>query len=68
VTDVAPDSPAAEKNLRPGDVIVKVQGQSVRTPGDVMRRIDSDAKAGRKVELLLVSRGGDLAYVALKLS
>ncbi|HVV64016.1 MAG TPA: DegQ family serine endoprotease [Rhizomicrobium sp.] len=67
VTDVAPDSPAAEKNLRPGDVIVKVQGQNVRTPGDVMRRIDSDAKAGRKIELLLVSRGGDLAYVALKL-
>ena len=32
-----------------------------------MRRIDADAKAGKKVELLLVNRGGDLTYVALKL-
>jgi serine protease Do len=67
VTDVAPDSPAAEKNFRPGDVIVQVQNQNVRTPDDVMRRIDADAKAGKKVELMLVNRGGDLAYVALKL-
>jgi serine protease Do len=67
VTDVTPDSPAAEKNFRPGDVIVQVQNQNVHTPDDVMRRIDADAKAGKKVELLLVNRGGDLTYVALKL-
>ena len=67
VTDVVPDSPAAEKNLRPGDVIVQVQNENVRTPDDVMRRIDADAKAGKKVELMLVNRGGDLTYVALKL-
>jgi serine protease Do len=67
VTDVAPDSPAAEKNFHPGDVIVQVQNQNVRTPDDVMRRIDADAKAGKKVELMLVNRGGDLAYVALTL-
>ncbi len=67
VTDVAPDSPAAEKNLRAGDVIVQVQNQQVRTPDDVARQVDADAKAGKKVELMLVNRGGDLAYVALKL-
>ena len=67
VTDVAPESPAAEKNLRPGDVIVQVQSQNVRTPDDVARLVDADAKAGRKVELMLVNRGGDLTYVALKL-
>jgi serine protease Do len=67
VTDVAPDSPAAEKNLRPGDVIVQVQNQSVKTPDDVARLIETDAKAGKRVELMLVSRGGDLTYVALKL-
>ena len=67
VTDVAPDSPAAEKNFRPGDVIVQVQSQNVHSPQDVARLIDADAKAGKKIELMLVSRGGDLAYVALKL-
>ena len=67
VTDVTPDSPAAEKNFRPGDVIVQVQSQNVRTPDEVVRLIDSTAKAGKKVALLLVSRGGDLTYVALKL-
>jgi len=68
VTDVAPESPAAEKNLRPGDVIVQVRNQNVRTPDDVARLVDADAKAGKKVELILVNRGGDLTYVALKLS
>jgi len=67
VTDVTPESPAAEKNLRPGDVIVQVQSQNVRTPDDVARLVDADAKAGKKVELMLVNRGGDLTYVALKL-
>jgi serine protease Do len=67
VTDVAPDSPAAEKNLRPGDVIVQVQSQAVKTPDDVARLVEADAKSGKKVELMLVNRGGDLTYVALKL-
>ena len=31
------------------------------------RHVDADAKAGRKIELMLVNRGGDLTYVALKL-
>jgi serine protease Do len=68
VTDVVPDSPAAEKNFKPGDVIVEVQKQPVRTPEDVSRRIELDARTGKKVELLLVSRDGDLTYVALRLS
>ena len=67
VTDVATDSPAAEKNFRAGDVIVQVHGQNVRTPDDVARLIEADAKAGKKIELMLVNRGGDLTYVALKL-
>jgi len=68
VTDVDPDSPAADKNLRAGDVIVEVQNQPVHTPDEVFKRMDADAKAGKKVELMLISRGGDLTYVALRLS
>jgi serine protease Do len=68
VTDVAPDSLADEKNLRVGDVIVSVQDQPVRTPDDVSRRVDADAKAGKRVEILLVNRSGSLNFVALRLT
>jgi serine protease Do len=67
VTDVIPDSLAAEKNFQAGDVIVSVQDQPVRTPADFQRRVDADAKAGKKVEILLVNRAGALTFVALRL-
>jgi serine protease Do len=67
ITAVDPDSVAGQKNFRPGDVIVEVRSHSVRTPDDVARRVEADVKAGQKVELLLVNRGGDLTYVGLKL-
>jgi serine protease Do len=67
VTSVDPGSSAAEKNLRPGDVIVEVAGQVVKTPDDVSRKIDADVKAGKKSELLLINRDGDLTYVGLRL-
>ena len=67
VTAVLPDSLAAEKNLQAGDVIVSVQDQPVRNPADFQRRMESDARAGKKVEILLVNRGGDLTFVALRL-
>ncbi len=66
VTDVEPDSAADEKNVRPGDVIVTVQNQPVRTPQDVQRRVEADLKSGKKVEVLLVNRAGALTYVALR--
>jgi serine protease Do len=67
VSAVDPDSPAGEKNFQPGDVIVEVQNQAVHSPEDVAKRVEADAKSGRKVELLLVNRGGDLTYVAMRL-
>ncbi|HEY1877413.1 MAG TPA: PDZ domain-containing protein, partial [Rhizomicrobium sp.] len=68
VSSVDPGSSAAEKNLKPGDVIVEVAGQAVKTPDDVSKKIDGDVKAGKKVELLLVNRDGDLTYVGLRLN
>ena len=67
VTDVDPNGPAAEKNFRPGDVIVEVQNQPVHSPDEVSKRVDADAKSGRKVELMLVNRGGNLTFVAIRL-
>ena len=68
VSSVDPGSSAAEKNLRPGDVIVEVAGQAVKTPDDVSKRIDADVKAGKKSELLLINRDGDITYVGLRLN
>ncbi|MEP6831091.1 MAG: Do family serine endopeptidase, partial [Rhizomicrobium sp.] len=67
VSAVDSASPAADKNFRPGDVIVEAQNQPVKTPADLEARVDADAKAGKKAELMLVNRNGDLTYVGLRL-
>jgi serine protease Do len=66
VTDVDPSSPAYEKNVRAGDVIVAVQDQPVKTPDELQQRVTADLKNGRHVEVLLVNRAGALTYVALR--
>jgi serine protease Do len=68
VTAVDAGSSAAEKNLRPGDVIVEVGGQAVKTPDDVTKHVDADAKSGKKVALMLINRDGDLQYLGLRLN
>jgi serine protease Do len=68
VTAVEGGSPAGEKNVRPGDVIVEVASQPMKTPQDVAKKVDADAKSGKKVELILINRGGDLTYVGLRLN
>jgi serine protease Do len=68
VTNVDSDGAAADKNFRPGDVIVEVQSQPVKTPNDVEAHLVADAKAGKKVELLLVNRGGESTYVGIPLN
>jgi serine protease Do len=69
VSAVEPDSPAAEKGLRAGDVIEEVNQQAVEKPADVGKSIDALKKAGKKSALLLVSNGaGDVRFVALALN
>ncbi len=67
VAGVDPNGAAAEKNVRAGDVIVEISGQAVNSPDQVSKRLDADVKAGKKVELFLINRGGDLTYVGLRL-
>jgi len=68
VTNVDMGSAAGDKNMRPGDVIVQVQGAAVKTPDDVSKAIDAAAKSGKPVALFLVSRGGEVTYVGLRLN
>ena len=68
VTNVDPGTAAGDKNMRPGDVIVQVQGAPVKTPDDIARAVDAAGKSGKPVALFLVSRGGDVTYVGLRLN
>ena len=67
VVDVAKDSPAAEKGLKAGDVIMEASQEEIKSAGQVVSKIDDAKKAGRKSILLLVERQGDLRFIALRL-
>lgn len=68
VTDVDPAGNAAEKGVRPGDLIVEISQQPVKTPADVTARVEEALKTGRKSVLLLVEGQGGLRFVAVKLA
>jgi serine protease Do len=67
VTDVDQDGPAAEKDLRAGDVIVEVDQKAVKSPGDVRDRVKAAQDNGYRVVTLLVNRKGDFQWVAVKI-
>jgi len=67
VVDVAKDSAAADKGLKPGDVIMEAAQEEIKTTNQVTGKIADAKKAGRKSILLLVERQGDLRFVALRL-
>jgi serine protease Do len=53
-----PDTPAAEAGLRPGDVITKVNGETVKDAADLTREIGA-LKPGDKIELSYMRDGAD---------
>jgi len=66
VTDVEPESPAAEAGLRPGDVIKEVNRQPIENAVGYNTVIEN-VKEGESV-LLLVKRGSGTLFVVLKSS
>jgi serine protease Do len=66
VLEIDPASPAAEKGIKVGDVIVEVAQEAVSSIDDVARGVEKVKKAGRKAVLLRVEDGkGDLRFVAV---
>jgi len=68
ITGVDAQSPAADKRLNAGDVIVEVSQEQVANTADLQKRVDQLKKEGRKSALLLVANAeGELRFVALTL-
>ena len=61
ITDVAPDSASARAGLQPGDVILEINRQPVRTADDAVKL--SESAESKKTLLKLWSRGGTVYTV-----
>jgi serine protease Do len=67
VTGVEPGAPAAESGLRPGDLILAIDQQPVRSPETAKAAIAKAEGAAKKSLLLLVEQQGRQHYLALSL-
>jgi serine protease Do len=66
VTEVDQDSPAAEKGVKAGDIIVEAAQEQVATADDLTKSVDKVRKSGRKAVLLRLEDGkGDMRFVAV---
>jgi len=68
VTDVSPDGAAADRGVKPGDIIVEVQQEPVSSPADVQDRVDRTRKQNRKSVLMLIQSQDGLRWVPLPLN
>jgi serine protease Do len=68
ILNIEADSPAADKRLNPGDVIVEIAQEPVSSGDDFQAKVDRLKKEGRRTALLLVAgTDGELRFVALSL-
>jgi serine protease Do len=68
VTDVAAGSLAAEKGVKPGEVIVEVAQDFVETPDDVTSRMEAlKAEGRRNAHIMIADKTGNLRFVAIPL-
>jgi serine protease Do len=65
VTEVEPNSAAAERGLQAGDVILEVGGKDVSTPAEVRKDISDDRASGRSHVLIQLRSGDQNKFVAL---
>jgi S1-C subfamily serine protease len=65
IQDVAPLGPAEDGGLRPGDIIVAIAGEEVRSSEDVSRAVDARSP-GDEVEVEVV-RAGERERIEVKL-
>ena len=67
VTKIENDGLAAEKGVRPGDLVVEVSTEEVSNPTQVVEKVKEAVKAGRKSVLFLFEGQGGLRYVGFRI-
>jgi serine protease Do len=65
VTDVDPDSDAADRGIQAGDVIVSVNSTDINQASDLTKAMTDAANSGRKAVLVRVSRDDTSRFVTL---
>ncbi len=66
VTDVEPDSPAADKHIQAGEVIEEINQDPVKNPADITKKLQVLKKEGKKLALFLVANPqGEVRFVAV---
>jgi serine protease Do len=68
VTEVDPNSAAAERGFKEGDVILEVAGKNVTNAGDVREAINAARSDNKNSVLMRVKSGGSSRFVALPLA
>jgi serine protease Do len=68
VTDVDPESDAAERGIQAGDIITAVNSKPVTGAADVTAAMSDAEKAGRKAVLVQVTRDNANRFVALPIA
>ena len=67
VTAIDPDGPAADKDIRVGDVIVEIGQEPVTTYDEAAERIDQAQAAGRRSVLVTLDRQGVTQFTGVSL-
>ena len=67
IAEVDPQSDAAEKGLKAGDVIMEVSGQPVAAPDDVVGGVKKAQELKRSAVLLHIKSGDQKRFVAVQL-
>jgi serine protease Do len=68
VTEVDPQSAAADRGFKEGDVILEVAGKSVTNVGDVRNAIEAARTDNKNSVLMRVKTGGSSRFVAVPLA
>src|SRR5262249_14998213 len=68
VTDIDPESDAADKGVQAGDVIMKVGTHEVHAPQDVRRYVADAKSSGRDSVLLLIAGEQGDRFVTVKIA
>ncbi len=66
ISGVEPSSPAADKRLQPGDILVEINQEPVKQPSDAADKLKTLKNAGKTSALLLIANAqGEVRFVAV---